>query len=565
LPDGEVVTNTYDAGGMLSGLTGAAAYLTDINYYASAKISNMVYGNGVRTDYDYYDTAGETDASAGVSYSYRLKQIRVYKSGDLLNLNYEYDKSDNVKVKRDALNANYTETYGYDDLSRLINASSASYGNKTFQYDTINNIRQKDGHTYQYDTVNPYKLVNDGRYSYTYDANGSIIGRSDGRMIGWDYENRVTTVVTGSNTEGYVYDQQFRRLKKVNGNISTYYFFNDYEEEYTSGVKTNTIKYYFANNRRIAEKSTVDGVRYYHQDHLSSSTAVTNASGVLVLRNNYAPYGEDALSQGSASVRYKFTDKEKDQSGLYFLGARYYDPEMGRFISVDPIWAGDNWYSYCCGNPVKYIDPMGLEPYDDDYDDWDNDYCDSDDWVYEDGIPVFEEVVVVITASRIHSWFDDWFGSDSSSDSDSSSLPGTIATVFAGETQYAFNYYANKTYHVTGYIKDEYIRFLPKTEILSKVKLNKCLGSVAVIVAAIDKGFTGYNIATDKSLTFTEKCLKFGIEAACTGVEYGAGLGVGMLTSWSGPGAFALGIAATAAASFTLDYGKSQLYEKLGL
>jgi hypothetical protein len=52
-------------------------------------------------------------------------------------------------------------------------------------YDTINNILQKDGRTYQYDTTNPYKLLNDGRYTYTYDANGSMIGRSDGQVITW--------------------------------------------------------------------------------------------------------------------------------------------------------------------------------------------------------------------------------------------------------------------------------------------------------------------------------------------------------------------------------------------
>jgi RHS repeat-associated protein len=80
----------------------------------------------------------------------------------------------------------------------------------------------------------------------------------------------------------------------------------------------------------------------------------------LILRNNYAPYGEDAVSEGGANVRYKFTDKEKDQSGLYYFGARYYDPEVGRFISVDPAGSGVNWYTYCACNPVLYTDPTGL-------------------------------------------------------------------------------------------------------------------------------------------------------------------------------------------------------------
>jgi RHS repeat-associated protein len=360
LPDGEVVTNSYDTGGMLSGLKGSSTYLTDVNYYASAKISKMAYGNGVQTDYDYYDNAGENDPSAGINFSYRLKQIRVYKTSDLLNLTYEYDKSDNVKVKRDSINAKYTETYGYDDLSRLISANSTSYGSKTFQYDKINNITLKDNRTYQYDTVNPYKLVNDGQYSYTYDANGSMINRNDGRVIGWDYENRVKSISGGS---GYEYNAGGQRIKKVEGDITKLYFFADYEEEYKAGVKTKTVKYYFAYKLRVAENSTTTGVRYYHKDHLSSSTVITDTNGSLVRRIIYAPYGSESASEGTAEVSYKYTDKEKDTTGLYYFGARFYDPEVGRFLTVDPKKDGENWYAYCYNNPINNTDPDGLQVY----------------------------------------------------------------------------------------------------------------------------------------------------------------------------------------------------------
>ena len=57
---------------------------------------------------------------------------------------------------------------------------------------------------------------------------------------------------------------------------------------------------------------------------------------------------------------YLFTGKEKDSSGLYYYGARYYDPELGRFISADPILDGLNRYTYVHCNPIKYVDPFGL-------------------------------------------------------------------------------------------------------------------------------------------------------------------------------------------------------------
>ena len=141
--------------------------------------------------------------------------------------------------------------------------------------------------------------------------------------------------------------------------MTRYYFFPEYEEEYTNGTKTNTIKYYFAANQRIAENSTKDGVRYYTKDHLGSSTVITDAKGVLILKTIYAPYGTETSSQGSANVAYKFTDKEQDSTGLMDFGARYYDPVVGRFISVDTAKDGENWYAYCGNNPLIYFDPDG--------------------------------------------------------------------------------------------------------------------------------------------------------------------------------------------------------------
>ena len=80
----------------------------------------------------------------------------------------------------------------------------------------------------------------------------------------------------------------------------------------------------------------------------------------MVLRQTYQAYGGVAYTNGSGTVRYTFTGKELDAANLYYYGARYYDPEVGRFISVDPAKQGMNWYEYCADNPVKYIDPTGM-------------------------------------------------------------------------------------------------------------------------------------------------------------------------------------------------------------
>jgi RHS repeat-associated protein len=121
------------------------------------------------------------------------------------------------------------------------------------------------------------------------------------------------------------------------------------------------VKYYFANKQRVAESSSINGVKYYTKDHLGSSSAITDAKG-MVLRTVNAPYGSEVYNLGTADVAYKFTYKEKDNTGLDYFGARFYDPEVGRFITPDPAKVGSNWYAYCNNNPLDYIDPNGKYP-----------------------------------------------------------------------------------------------------------------------------------------------------------------------------------------------------------
>lgn len=64
---------------------------------------------------------------------------------------------------------------------------------------------------------------------------------------------------------------------------------------------------------------------------------------------------------GDGEAKYTYNGKELDDTNLYYFGARYYDAEVGRFISEDPAKDGLNWYGYCNNNPLKFVDPTGLE------------------------------------------------------------------------------------------------------------------------------------------------------------------------------------------------------------
>ncbi|MFH0909407.1 MAG: SpvB/TcaC N-terminal domain-containing protein [bacterium] len=102
--------------------------------------------------------------------------------------------------------------------------------------------------------------------------------------------------------------------------------------------------------------------RYYHQDHLGSSSYMSDADGQIVEETTFYPYGyaRNAFQPTDIEAYYKFTQKEQDrESGLQYFEARYYHPITGRFISVDPILDGQNWYAYANNNPQVFVDVLG--------------------------------------------------------------------------------------------------------------------------------------------------------------------------------------------------------------
>jgi RHS repeat-associated protein len=122
---------------------------------------------------------------------------------------------------------------------------------------------------------------------------------------------------------------------------------------------------------------------FYHGNHLSSTQMITDMSGYVIQEIHYAPFGE-VISEytpywhGGKIPDYMFNGKELDEeTGMYYYEARYYNPPM--FISRDPLfekYPNISPYAYCANNPLKYIDPTGMEI--DDYFDLEGNYLGSD-------------------------------------------------------------------------------------------------------------------------------------------------------------------------------------------
>jgi RHS repeat-associated protein len=104
---------------------------------------------------------------------------------------------------------------------------------------------------------------------------------------------------------------------------------------------------------------------YYHSDHLGSSSLITNLDGEIVHHVEYVPFGEVFIEERNNvwNTPYLFNAKELDEeTGLYYYGARYYEPRVSQFLSVDKFteeYPSLSAYNYCANNPIKFIDFRG--------------------------------------------------------------------------------------------------------------------------------------------------------------------------------------------------------------
>jgi RHS repeat-associated protein len=176
-----------------------------------------------------------------------------------------------------------------------------------------------------------------GRFLDSYDLDGWRI---------WKEENGKTTVYVRYNDQ-VIYQETFNGMSV---------------DRYTTPESKRAFVY--LGDELVGTVINGTEARYYVNDHLGTTELVTDANGNIISRIEHTPFGEAVQVQsgtvtGDGSEDYFFTGKEKDATGLYYFGGRYYDPEIGQFISEDPGQDGVNWYSYCRNNPVSYFDPDG--------------------------------------------------------------------------------------------------------------------------------------------------------------------------------------------------------------
>jgi RHS repeat-associated protein len=259
-----------------------------------------------------------------------------------------------------ATGGNVTFTYGHDNSGLITNLTVSDdlfapftdiAGTKSFSPNSLNQYTSAMGEAIVHDGNG--NLSSDGANDYVHDA-----------------VNRLITATVGSTTWTYAYGPLDRRMSKTDGtNIFQYLYDNDRAVAEYNGTGTLLRKYIYGPGLDEPIMMIVPGdpnetVYYYHADHLGSVIGLTNDAGAWVEKYAYTLYGKPA-APSTVGNPYMYTGRRLDtETGLYYYRARYYDPNLRRFIETDPIGyaGGMNLYAYVGNSPINFVDPLGLEP-----------------------------------------------------------------------------------------------------------------------------------------------------------------------------------------------------------
>lgn len=282
---------------------------------------------------------------------------------------WEYDEAGNRKIQtKNGLTASY-EYSDNNELTRLTEGSRVT----SFEYDDSGNLTKK--------------VISDSASTETWDYT-------------YDSRNRLTAVARGgTQTAAYLYDVYGQRIRAAEGDKLTLFVYSGgkpvYEELYSlpagtdlraalseplsSFVLLETVDYVRVGGQNVAKlirdpAGALSNTIYYHQDHLGSTRLQTDSSGTEFGRLDYEPFGAITYTSGGREP-YAYTGQRNDgDTGLYYYGARFYDPALGRFLTADS-WTnlpddergdmvgenpgGFNRYTYVLNRPTTLNDPTG--------------------------------------------------------------------------------------------------------------------------------------------------------------------------------------------------------------
>ncbi|MGH1542728.1 MAG: RHS repeat-associated core domain-containing protein [Arenicella sp.] len=369
---------TYDGAGKLKSIQIATAGTILIDDYEGNLPSTISYPGGTKRTQEYDGLA-------------RLKQILVKNNADntLMDYQYGFDNVGNITY-RNTQQGNFT--YGYDNAYRITSANQPnSFGNQTYSYDKNGNRKTQDKAgadiSYAHNENHELNQIIEGTITslLVYDDNGAIMQQqSDSQTQSYTYNSyaRIAEIQQGASSlttlASYRYDAMSRRVvKNVDGN-STYFLYTEsglcgeYDSNgnlirgYVYQPEGYFLTYPLAMKMSNVNSNSTDYVySYYQNDYIGTPQLLIQISGEVVWQGDYDVFGQITETNTIVKNPLRFPGQYQDsETGLYYNWNRYYTPELGRYITNDPIGldGGLGVFVYSKNNPNLEFDPKGLKP-----------------------------------------------------------------------------------------------------------------------------------------------------------------------------------------------------------
>ena len=393
-PGGQFLEFTYDAAGRRSSRTDQLGHRLDYQYDSVGHLERITNESPLDIVHYYYDAAGRLERKNlgnGVytTYNYdgagQLTRLTNFKPDDtvLSQFDYIYDS----RARRTSMTRTYDSgtlawTYEYDDAGQLIHAILDSNDPEipdqdlTFVYDALGNRIETivDGAITEYVTNNMNQYTTVGNVGLEYDDDGNLIAKDDpnygATFFEYSQENRLEQVNSPEGIWQYVYDALGNRTRvNNNGSITDYVIdpigFGDVVGEYDESG--DLLARYDHGFGLLSRKGPGGDPNYYTFDAIGSTSEITNPTGLVLNSHTYQPFGEVTSSLETVYNPFKFVGEfgvMHETNGLDYMRARYYDSQLGRFVSMDPMGlaGGDlNLTAYVRNRPVAANDPSGLQ------------------------------------------------------------------------------------------------------------------------------------------------------------------------------------------------------------
>ncbi len=357
LPDNNRLTFNHDKGGHLATVELNGEVLTSHLFNSGREHQRQ---QGQLLSHYHYDDQHRLHAHAVTQQQNHLYQRQ-----------YDYDKAGNLTRLLDTRKGEHR--YHYDPLARLTRADHSQDVQERFGHNPAGNLLMQDRPGP--DIVAANRLMIQGDRHYDYDAFGNLIRERRGKSqqlvteYRYDCQHRLISITKpNGETASYRYDPFGRRISKTVDDKTTEFFWQG--DKLIAEHHAERHRSYLYEPGSFRPLALLDGFGpketkpyHYQLDHLGTPQELTNPEGEIVWSAHYRAYGQIArLDVGKIDNPLRFQGQYFDQeSGLHYNRHRYYNPDIGRYLTPDPVKlaGGINGYQYV-PNPTGWVDPLGL-------------------------------------------------------------------------------------------------------------------------------------------------------------------------------------------------------------